>query len=285
MDENADDTRARWPAGHRSAVIISIDIDGDTWLRREYGEHRVGKRALGAYDLSAGIPRVLRLLADYGVLGTFFWVGQVAEGAPELVRRCAEEGHEIACHTWDHAHYDDVTDERQRDDLRRTRDMLAVITGTPPVGHKSAGFAPGAGTPAILQSLGFLYQMDLASGDLPWVVRPDAALPPLIQLPPTTFLDDYTLFADNLLAPDDAFALCRTTVDLLRDDGGLACFTFHPHLMGQPAPSRVFTRLLEYIIDLGDVWIDRADHVATWWRDRGQDTARNLDPARRTRNP
>jgi len=38
--------------------------------------------------------------------------------------------------------------------------------------------------------------------------------------------------------------------------------------MGRPAQSRVLARLLEYLIDLGDVWIARADHVATWWRDR-----------------
>ncbi len=52
---------------------------------------------------------------------------------------------------------------------------------------------------------------------------------------------------------------------------GLACFTLHPHMMGRPAPSRVLARMLEYLIDLGDVWIARADHVASWWRDNAGD--------------
>jgi peptidoglycan-N-acetylglucosamine deacetylase len=260
--------RSSWPAGHRSAVVISIDVDSDTWLRREYGDHRVGKRAIGQYDLRAGADRLLRVQADYGVSGTWFWVGQVAEEAPALVRRCHDEGHEIACHTWDHAHYDDLSADDQRADIMRTRDALASIVGAQPVGHKTAGFAPGVETPAVLQSLGFLYQMDLQSGDLPALLQPDAARPPLVHLPPTLFLDDYTLFWDNHFAPDDAFATWQETIDALRDEGALACFTFHPHMMGRPGQSRTFARLLEYMIDLGDIWIARADHVATWWRDR-----------------
>lgn len=269
METPAALNRPAWPAGHRAAVVISVDVDSDTWLRREYGDWRVGKRAIGQYDLRAGVDRLLRVQADYGVSGTWFWVGSVAEESPALVRRCHAEGHEVACHTWDHAHYDDLSADAQRADIARTRDALEAITGARPVGHKTAGFAPGAETAATLQSLGFRYQMDFQWGDLPEVWRPDPAGPPLVHLPPTLFLDDYALFWENHLAPDNAFAVWRETVDALRDEGALACFTFHPHLMGRPAQSRVLARLLEYCIDLGDLWLARADHVATWWQDRG----------------
>lgn len=270
---NNADTRPRWPAGHRSAVVISVDVDSDTWLRREYGDHRVGKRAIGQYDLHAGVDRLLRIQADYAIAGTWFWVGQVAEETPHLVRRCHDAGHEVACHTWDHAHYDELSADEQRADIARTRQALATMTGTPPVGHKTAGFAPGVETPAVLQSLGFLYEMDFQWGDLPEMMRPDATLSPLVHLPPTLLLDDYGPYWDNLLAPDHVFAIWQETIDVLRDEGGLACFTFHPHLMGRPAPSRTFARMLEYLIDLGDVWIARADHVASWWRDNAGDPA------------
>ncbi len=228
----------------------------------------MGKRAIGQYDLRAGADRLLRVLADYGVTRDVVLGRAVAEEAPVLVRRCIAEGHEVACHTWDHAHYDEMSADAQRADIERTRQALATITGTLPVGHKTAGFAPGVETPAILQSLGFLYQMDLAWGDYPEIVQPSAALPPLVHLPPTHFLDDYALYWDNLLAPDAAFALWQETVDVLRDEGGIACFTLHPHLMGRPAPSRVLARMLEYLIDLGDIWLARADHAASWWREQ-----------------
>jgi hypothetical protein len=47
----------------------------------------------------------------------------------------------------------------------------------------------------------------------------------------------------------------------------------------------MLARYLEYLVDLGDLWIDHADRIAQWWRDRERDTARNLDPTRRTRPP
>ena len=272
--ETPSTTDPSWPAGHRSAVVISVDVDSDTWLRREYGDHRVGKRAIGQYDLRAGADRLLRVQADYAVSGTWFWVGQVAEEAPALVRRCHEEGHEIACHTWDHAHYDDLTADEQRADIVRTREALRAITGAEPVGHKTAGFRARGGDsrhPAIARlplSDGFPMGRSARGGCSQISTRP-----PLVHLPPTLFLDDYTLFWENHLAPDDAFAAWQETIDVLRDEGALACFTVHPHLMGRPAQSRVFARLLEYIIDLGDVWIARADHVAAWWRDRDREVA------------
>jgi hypothetical protein len=41
--------------------------------------------------------------------------------------------------------------------------------------------------------------------------------------------------------------------------------TMHPFVSGRPAPSRALVRLLDYVIDLGDVWIARADQIARWW--------------------
>ena len=44
------------------------------------------------------------------------------------------------------------------------------------------------------------------------------------------------------------------------------CLTLHPFVSGRPGPqSRTLAWLLDYAIDLGDVWIDRADHIARWW--------------------
>ena len=51
-------------------------------------------------------------------------------------------------------------------------------------------------------------------------MQPDPARRPLVHLPPTLFLDDYALFWENLLAPDDAFAVWQETIDVLRDEGG-----------------------------------------------------------------
>lgn len=47
-------------------------------------------------------PRLLDLLYERGVRATFFVVGARAAEEPALVDRIVDEGHEVACHTYDH---------------------------------------------------------------------------------------------------------------------------------------------------------------------------------------
>ena len=46
--------------------------------------------------------RVLTLLDRHGARGTFFVLGWVAKRHPDLIRRIADAGHEIASHGLDH---------------------------------------------------------------------------------------------------------------------------------------------------------------------------------------
>ncbi|MFC0298666.1 polysaccharide deacetylase family protein [Geobacillus jurassicus] len=47
-------------------------------------------------------PKLLDLLKKYGVKATFFVVGRKVERYPHIVRRMAEEGHEIGIHNYRH---------------------------------------------------------------------------------------------------------------------------------------------------------------------------------------
>jgi len=57
-------------------------------------------------SLPARVPRqtdrILDLLARYDVRATFFMLGWIAEHHPAVVRRIAEAGHEIGCHSYAH---------------------------------------------------------------------------------------------------------------------------------------------------------------------------------------
>jgi len=49
-------------------------------------------------------PRVLDLLGSRGAKATFFLLGRRVQSAPDVVERAVSEGHEIGCHSRDHAH-------------------------------------------------------------------------------------------------------------------------------------------------------------------------------------
>ena len=264
-----------WPAGHRSALCLSFDVDGI------YGEANY-QPPTNTYAISqaeydpAGTIRILELLADNGVQATFCWVGKVAEENPELVRRAHDAGHEISLHTWTHRYLNQLSDEEQLDDFERTFETLHRITGERPVGHKTGGWRYNQTTHMIAQQLGLSWVMDIPNGDLPTLLQPDPERPPLVNLPPSFHYDDYSYFVDNMLTPQATYEFWREDLDVLRAEGKLMCLTMHPFVSGRPGPSRAIARLIDYAVDAGDVWIARADHIARWWIERERD-----HPARR----
>ncbi|MGO9316455.1 MAG: polysaccharide deacetylase family protein [Terracidiphilus sp.] len=77
-------------------------------------------------------PRLLDLLARRGVRATFFLVGSYAQSHPDLVRQIAAAGHSIGNHSWSHRNLALASSRCIEDQLSRTSQTLAQITGTPP---------------------------------------------------------------------------------------------------------------------------------------------------------
>jgi len=261
--ENSD-IHHRWPGGHRCALCLTFDVDGP------FGEANYQPPA-NTYAISQteydpfGVRRIFRILADADVSATFCWVGKEAQERPELVESAAGQGHEIALHSWDHRYYHDLSADEQRSDMVRTSETLAGITGTKPVGHKTAGWRYTADTHAICQELGLRWVMDIPRGDAPSLLAPDPAKPPVVNLPPSAHWDDYSFFVDKMLTPAQAFDFWRDDLDVIRAEGSLMSLTMHPFVSGRPGASRALVRLIDYAIDLGDVWLARADQIADWW--------------------
>jgi len=88
-------------------------------------------------------PRLLDLLRDRGVRGTFFVLTDRAARHPDLVRRAAAEGHEIALHADRHQRLTEVSAFELRRRLRSARDLLEQVSDQrvrlfrPPFGAQS----------------------------------------------------------------------------------------------------------------------------------------------------
>ncbi|WP_351236416.1 polysaccharide deacetylase family protein [Streptomyces sp. NPDC002133] len=78
-------------------------------------------------------PELLDILKKEKVHATFFLLGKDhVLKHPETVRRLAAEGHEVANHTWTHQRLDTLDKEAIHDELARTQDAIAEITGEKP---------------------------------------------------------------------------------------------------------------------------------------------------------
>ncbi|MFE2044046.1 polysaccharide deacetylase family protein [Streptomyces sp. NPDC059477] len=77
--------------------------------------------------------RLLDILRDKHVPATFFLLGKRhIDTYPELVRRMADEGHEVASHTWTHRILTGLEPDEIREELTRTNDAIERLTGRAP---------------------------------------------------------------------------------------------------------------------------------------------------------
>lgn len=68
-------------------------------------------------------------LKERGVPVTFFILGEMAEDNRAIVRRAYEEGHEIACHSWDHPNLTNCSTEKVKKQMEDTFEELDRACG------------------------------------------------------------------------------------------------------------------------------------------------------------
>ena len=103
----------------------------------------------------ANTDRLLEILDERDVRATFFVLGWVAERFPDLVRRIAWAGHEIASHGYAHRLVYDQTPTAFRDDVRRAKALLEATAGVPVLGFRAPSYSI---TPRSLWALDVLIE-------------------------------------------------------------------------------------------------------------------------------
>ncbi len=121
--------------------VLTVDLED--WYQL-CGEQLAGtRRPRGDTTdrLERQLDRLLGLLAGPGVRATFFCLGKSLVDAPQLVRRVAEAGHEIATHGWEHQLISRAGLDAFREDLRRSIGWLTDLTGQEVKGYRAPVFS------------------------------------------------------------------------------------------------------------------------------------------------
>jgi polysaccharide deacetylase family protein (PEP-CTERM system associated) len=150
--------------------------------------------------IERNVERILALLEEAGTKATFFTLGWIAERYPELVRRIAADGHEIASHGYAHARVDDLQRESFHADILLAKAILEDVTGAEVTGYRAPSFSIGTETEwahdCILEA-GYRYSSSVYPIRHDHYGIPDAprfayySRPELLEVPITTtrFLD------------------------------------------------------------------------------------------------
>lgn len=114
--------------------------------------------------LEKSCHRLLDIIAEYGVRGTFFILGPVAQQYPDLIRRIADEGHELGCHGWSHDLIYEMTPEQFREETQRATAVISNIAAQPVTAYRAAYFSITARSLwalDILAELGFQHDSSI----------------------------------------------------------------------------------------------------------------------------
>ncbi|MFQ5645869.1 MAG: XrtA system polysaccharide deacetylase [bacterium] len=108
--------------------------------------------------------KLLDLLSSNNIAATFFILGWQAEQTPELIRRIARGGHEIASHGYSHQIIAQQTPEQFRECVRKSKHILENITGRQVKGYRAPTFSITKETMWALDILieeGYLYDSSI----------------------------------------------------------------------------------------------------------------------------
>lgn len=143
--------------------------------------------------------KLLEIFSRTGTTATFFCLGQVAEKHPELIRRIARHGHEIASHGYDHRIIYKQSPAEFKEDVKKSTGLISDVCGKPVKGFRAPSWSitkDSLWALDILQEMGFLYDSSIFPTNNFLYGIPEASRyineltingKPFLEVPPSTF--------------------------------------------------------------------------------------------------
>jgi polysaccharide deacetylase family protein (PEP-CTERM system associated) len=130
----------------KSQQINAMTIDVEDYFQVSAFENHVPRAQWDSISprVEQNTDRILGLFETYGVHGTFFVLGWVAERFPSLVRRIHDAGHEIASHGYSHVRATTQSSAEFKEDVTKTKKILEDASGSQVQGFRAASFSIGA---------------------------------------------------------------------------------------------------------------------------------------------
>jgi peptidoglycan/xylan/chitin deacetylase (PgdA/CDA1 family) len=274
-----------WLGESAAVAVLSFDVDAESPILargRRYADHAM-VMTHQAYGPLVGVPRLLRLLADFDLKATFFVPGLTADRYPQAVEQIVAAGHEVGHHSYSHISPVDLGAAGEREDFERALAALERV-GVRPTGHRSALWEASWDSASLVAEYGLEYDSTLMDDDKPYrLTTPKGTI---VELPPHWSLDDWEQYAFlprppigvNIESPAKVLDLWRGELDAMARYGCLFMLTNHPFLSGRPGRVETLRKLIEHALGRGDVAFATAGQVAARAREDPNLTTRPLRP-------
>jgi peptidoglycan/xylan/chitin deacetylase (PgdA/CDA1 family) len=268
----------------RLTVALTFDHDSiSDGVRR--GDSPV-KMSHAEFGVRVGAPRILELLADRGIVSSWFVPGHTLVTFHESTAAILAGGHEIGCHGWFHEDAADMAPDEERAMIERSAAAVAEVTGERPRGWRAPYWSLGPRSLELIEAAGFAYDSSLMADDYRlYRVRqgdrhsaeegsrfgPEGSL---VEVPVTWALDDWPHFEPSSGGDRDGLSAPSKVLEIWTEElryahahapGGLLTVTMHPECIGRGHRMAMLERFIDAAVALDGVVFERLDaYVGAW---------------------
>ena len=285
---------ADWPGNARIAVQIVLNYEeggencilhGDpaseaflseiVGAQPIQGARHMNMESIYEYGSRVGVWRLLDLFERRRIPVTVFGVAMALERNPEAVAAMVAGGHEIASLGWRWIDYQHVSEDVEREHMRRAIETIERMTGNRPLGWYTGRVSANTRR-LVVEDGGFLYDADSYADDLPYWEQVGGR--PHLVVPYTLDANDMRFAtAQGFNSGDQFFAYLRDTFDVLYAEGGttprMMSVGLHCRLAGRPGRIAALTRFLDHVGSHDRVWMCRRADIAQHWLARHPPTS------------
>ena len=146
--------------------VNAMTVDVEDYFQVSAFDPYISRADWDSYDtrVEKNVEKILGMFDDAGIVGTFFILGWIAAKHPDMVRRIADAGHEIASHGWFHHRVSGQKPEEFYTDILNTRLLLEDISGEAVKGYRAPSYSVVESTPwahDVLSEAGYAYSSSI----------------------------------------------------------------------------------------------------------------------------
>jgi peptidoglycan/xylan/chitin deacetylase (PgdA/CDA1 family) len=278
--------KVRWPDG--AAVVVNFCIAYEEGAERSVllgdsegeslgpgrsvpsGSRDLAVESVFEYGSRAGIWRIARILQHYGVPATLFAAGMALERNPEVCRWIRETGNDVCAHGYRWLDPIAMSEEEEREQIRRAVESIRETTGRPPAGWRTRTGPTIRTRRLLVEHGGFLYDSDSYNDDLPYELISGSQRH--LVIPYTlTYSEGRLIQPLGFTSPVDFWDTCIAGLEELHKEGldgepKMMSIGLHPRHTGQAGRVGGLRRFIERAQELGSVRFMRREDIAVHWR-------------------
>ncbi len=275
----------QWPGGARLALqfvlnyeegaensVMHGDDGSETFLSeiigaKAYPARHMSMESLYEYGSRAGFWRLHALFDEYQIPVTVFGVAMALARNPAAVDAMQAADWEIASHAYRWIDHQFMSEDEEREQIRRAIEVHTEVTGERPLGWYTGRDSPNTRR-LVIEAGGFLYDSDSYADDLPYWHEHSGAHH--LVVPYTLDANDMRFAtAQGFNAPSQFVDYLRSAFDELYREGANApkmmSVGLHCRIVGRPGRAAALRQFLDYVRGFDDVWICRRIDIARHW--------------------